>query len=61
MTKQDIIRFKENAVKFSTKNANNILSKEGPVTFEEMQERDDTLTYKRLMEEDLKQLKEIKK
>lgn len=57
LTEQKVIEFKQNAVKNSTKEANKILNKGNGLKFEEMQERDDILTYKLLMEEDLRRLK----
>ncbi len=60
MPKEQLINFKRNNVKYSIKEANRLLEKNEGLTFKEIQERDDLLTYKRLMEEDIEKLKENK-
>lgn len=56
MTKEGLINFKKNNIKYSTEEAKKLLEKKDNLTFEEIQERDEILTFKRLQEEDLKRL-----
>lgn len=58
MTKQGLINFRKNNIKSSETEASKLLNKTEPLTFEEIEERDNILTYKRLQEESLKEIEE---
>ena len=58
MTKEGLVNFRKNNIKYSTEEANKLLEKKDGLTFEEIQERDNILTFKRLQEESLKEIEE---
>jgi len=58
MTKTGLINFRKNNIKYSTEEANKLLEKKNNLTFEEIEERDNILTFKRLQEESLKEIEE---